>query len=279
VNIRRLGLVAVAALVVLVPSSVAASPTAEVSIEFADYRPSQLDVLPGENVIWTNVSQRTHTVTSDTGLFDSDQVPGGAHFAVQFKDVGTYRYHCTIHPSIVGEIDVRRVILGLLPTAAVPVGARVEFDGRTADPTQSVGIQRRLDGSTSFTTVATATPDPDGNWKTTLVAEATGDYRATSGPDVSQTRRLLVGVRRVLVHAARVGVSVTVAPSAPYARFVVEVHLRERFGWWPVSSGVVNYVSQAEVRVPRPARVRVVLVDKDGWTPIATSRVVVLDKR
>ena len=71
----------------------------------------------------------------------------------------------------------------------------------------------------------------------------------------------------------------TVAPSSPDARFLVEVYLRERFGWWPVSSGRLNYVSQADVRVTRPARVRVVLVDKDGWTPLATSRTVVLRRR
>jgi hypothetical protein len=38
-------------------------------------------------------------------------------------------------------------------------------------------------------------------------------------------------------------------------------------------------VSEAELRVPRGARVRVVLVDRDGWTPIATSRSVVLRRR
>jgi hypothetical protein len=69
---------------------------------------------------------------------------------------------------------------------------------------------------------------------------------------------------------------VTVTPSSPYARILVETYLRERFGWWPVSNAHLDYVSEADVRVRRPARVRVVLVDKDGWTPIATSRVVVL---
>jgi plastocyanin len=278
VKLSQLGLVAAAALVVLVPSSVAASSPAEVNVEFSDYRPSRLDVLPGESVLWTNVSLRTHTVTSDTGLFDSGQVPGGAHFELQFNGVGTYRYHCTIHPSITGEVDVRRVILGPLPTAAVPVGTPVEFSGRTADPTQPVSLQRRLDGST-FVTVATATPAADGSWSTTVSADVTADYRAAYASEVSQTRRLLVGVRRVLVRPTRTGVRVTVTPSAPYARFLVEVRLRERFGWWPVSSGLLDYVSGADVRVPRPARVRIVLVDKDGWTPLATSRVVVLRRR
>jgi plastocyanin len=261
------------ALLVFVPSSVGAAST-DVSIEFSDYRPSQLDVLPGETVTWTNVSLRTHTVTSDSGVFDSGEVAGGGRFSQRFDAVGTYRYHCTIHPSITGEIDVRRVTLDPLPPGAVLVGKPVELSGRTADPGRVVGIQR-LDGS-SWTTVATATPAADGSWKTILAAESTGDYRAVSGDGVSQTRRLLVSVWKIAVRPSRAGVDVTVTPSAPYARFLVELYLRERFGWWPAASGRLDYVSSAEVRVKRPARVRIVLVDKDGWTPLATSRAVSL---
>ncbi len=274
-RVARLCLAAVAALVVLVPAGAGASAPQEVSIEFSDYRPSQLDVLPGETVLWTNVSVRTHTVTSDTGLFDSDEVQSNEHFSVQFNEVGTYRYHCTIHPSITGEVDVRRVTLGLFPTAVVKVGAPVEIDGRTADPKQPVVVQRKPNGG-AFTTVATVTPAADGTWKTTVKAEVTGDYRAMSGTDVSETRRLLVSSQHVIVRPTRTGVAVTVTPSAPYAKFLVETFSRERFGWYPVASGLMNYVSQADVRIKRPARVRIVLVDKDGWTPIATSTVAVL---
>lgn len=270
---RAPALAALAVALVFVPASVGAG-SPEVSIEFSDYRPSQLDVLPGETVTWTNVSQRTHTVTSDTDLFDSGNVVGGAHFSFRFDQVGTYKYHCTIHPSIAGEIDVRRVTLDPLPPAAVPVGKPVEFSGRTADPSKPVTIQ--LVTGTTATLVGTATPAADGTWSTTVKADKPGDYRAAVGADVSETRRLLVSVWKIAVHASRAGVEATVVPAAPYARFLVEVFLRERFGWWPVASGKFDYVSSAEVRVKRPARVRLVLVDKDGWTPLATSRVVTL---
>jgi len=270
-----LGVAVLAAALLLLAPAGAAVKQPEVNIEFSAYGPSQLDILPGETVGWTNVSLRTHTVTSDTGLFNSGNIDSGGHFAFPFKDVGTYRYHCTIHPSIVGEIDVRRVTLGPLPTAAVAVGAPVEFTGRTADPVQPVEIQRSVNGA-AFTKLGTATPDADGNWKATIKAEATGDYRAASTGGTSESRRLLVGIRRVSIHTTRTGVSFAVTPSAPYSRVLVEVYLRERFGWWPVASSKVDYVSEGEARIRAPARVRVVLVDKDGWTPIAKSRVVVL---
>ena len=41
-------------------------------------------------------------------------------------------------------------------------------------------------------------------------AEATGDYRALTATGTSQTRRLLVGIRKVRIHPTRTGVSVTV---------------------------------------------------------------------
>ena len=99
--------VAAAALMLALPSG-AGRTRADVGIEFSAYRPDLLDVLPGETVDWSNVSTRTHTVTSDTGLFDSGDVASGGRCAFPFNEVGTYRYHCTIHPSIVGEVDVRR---------------------------------------------------------------------------------------------------------------------------------------------------------------------------
>jgi plastocyanin len=261
----------------LLPAGVAEATQQEVSVQFSAYAPSQLDVLPGETVLWTNVSLRTHTVTSDTGLFDSGELPTDARFAFPFSSVGAYAYHCTIHPSIRGEIDVRRVILGPLPTAALPVGSRVEFTGRTADPNQPVNLQRSSDGS-AFSAISSAAPAPDGTWRLMVNAAETGYYRAASGADVSETRRLLVASRRVQIRKTRQGVRVTVTPSAPYSRILVESYLRERFGWWPVVSTRVDYVSEADIRIRRPAKVRAVLVDTDGWTPLATSPTVVLKK-
>lgn len=270
-------LTAVAALALALPSG-ARAPLVAVNVEFSDYRPDVLDVLPGETVNWSNVSTRTHTITSDTGLFDSGDVASGGRFAFTFNEVGTYRYHCTIHPSIVGEVDVRRVTLDSLPTAAIPVETRVEFSGRAAAGVRRVLLQARS-GSSAFKTVATVAAGPHGRWSTTVTARASADFRAAAGTDTSEVRRLLVEARRVIVQATPTGLSLTVAPSAPYAPFLVEQYVRERFGWWPIARGAVDYVSEAEVHIRRPARVRVVLVDKDGWTPLATSRVVVLRKR
>jgi hypothetical protein len=86
--------------------------------------------------------------------------------------------------------------------------------------------------------------------------------------------------RRIDVTATARGVFVTVTPAAPQARVMLEVLERERFGWWPTARARLDYLSRAHFRVARrPARVRVSLVDRDGWTRLVTSRVVRLPRR
>ena len=271
---RRVALgVLVAALALSVPAGAADAP-AQVNIQFAAFGPDPVDVLPGESVAWENVSDRTHTVTADDGSFDSGELAGGSRFAQRFDAAGAYPYHCSLHPGMVGEVDVRQVTLGPLPTAPVPAGDKVEFAGRTADPGAPVRVERAAGGG--FTPVASATPSADGSWSVSVAASQTGDYRASTAAGSSESRRLLVSDRRVVVRATRRGVTVRVTPALPYAHVVLQQDLRERFGWWPARRGRLDYVSEASFAVARPARVRVALVDKDGWTPLVTSRVLVL---
>jgi hypothetical protein len=245
-----------------------------VSVQFQAFGPSQLDVLPGESVEWDNVSERTHTVTADDGSFDSGDFDPGATFTVAFPDVGTIAYHCTKHAGMTGEVDVRPVILDSLPTAAIPASDQVEFSGRTSEPGHPVRIERSTGGP--FQTVATVQSGADGSWKTSVAAQSSGDYRASVDSGTSETRQLTVSDRKVLVRATSHGITVTVTPALPYARVALQEDLRERFGWWTTKLARLDYVSSASFRVARPARVRAVLVDKDGWTALATSPVLTL---
>ena len=250
----------------------ATASAATVNVEFQAFSPTPAEVLPGETVQWSNISERTHTVTADDGSFDSGDLDPAGTFEVTFASAGTFAYHCTKHAGMTGEVDVEPVILGPLPTAAIPAGDPVEFDGRTSDPSQPVRIERSTGGA--FQTIATAQPAADGTWKTSVAAQATGDYRAAVGSGASATRHLIVSDRKVLVRATRAGITVTVTPALPYARIALQQDLRERFGWWTIKRTRLDYVSSATFKLAPRARVRVVLVDKDGWTALATSPVV-----
>lgn len=269
---RRSAVALVAVLVLAVTAPAGARP-AGVSIQFQAFAPSGTEILPGETVTWSNVSERTHTVTADDGTFDSGELLGGSTFARTYPAVGSFAYHCTIHPTMTGTVDVRRVILDPFPPAAIPAGEGVDLTGRTADPGAPVAIER--DTGAGFHPVALADPAPDGSWRARVPALSTSDYRATVGAgsvtSSSATRRLLVSDRKVLIRPTRAGVEVTVTPSFPHAVVVLQLKLRDRFGWWPQVRVALDYLSRADFRVAGSALARVVLVDSDGWTPVATS--------
>jgi plastocyanin len=262
-----------AALIGLAAAAIGAAPAhadpLSINVLFQEFSPAQIDALPGDAITWSNISERTHTVTADDGTFDSGEVSSGGTFAITSAQPGVYAYHCRIHAGMNGEIDVRRVILALLPSAPIPAGEKVAMKGRTADPQTPVTIERDI--GSGFRPVGTAVPVADGTWSTEVTAETTGDYRAVSGLDASQTRRLLVLDRRVDVTPTKRGIHVTVIPSLPYGHLLLERNTRERFGWFPVARKRLDYLSRADFRIRRPATVRVSVVDRDGWTPLAVS--------
>jgi plastocyanin len=250
--------------------------TVPVTIQFAAFAPSSVDALPGDVVTWMNHGGRTHTVTADEGQFDSGDLPDGAHFIQTFTSVGAYPYHCTLHPRMTGEVNVRRVTLDPMPSRLVTPNSTITLTGRTADPSTPVRVEQN-DG-TGYQTVATVSPRADGSWSVRLLATKSATVRAASGQDASETRQLQVIARTVRVRTTRSGLSVTVIPAAPYARVSLQLLLPNRFGWWPVATQRLNYLSRTPFAVTGPVRARVALVDRDGWTALATSRVVRLDR-
>jgi len=80
---------------------------AKVKIVNFAFQPTPLAIKKGTIVIFKNTTTTTsHTSTSDTGLWDSGIIPPGGKFKHRFRKVGTFTYHCSIHPSMMGEIDV-----------------------------------------------------------------------------------------------------------------------------------------------------------------------------
>ena len=71
------------------------------------YIPDQVEVAVGATVTWMNTDAVAHTSTSDASGFDSGIVPPGGQFSFAFQREGTFRYHCAIHPGMVGTVVVR----------------------------------------------------------------------------------------------------------------------------------------------------------------------------
>ena len=89
-------------------SAAADCPTGSTEVAIGDFffDPDTTDIVAGETVCWTNTGEIPHTVTSDTGVFDSGFLDSGEIFTYTFDTVGSYPYHCLPHPFMTAIVNV-----------------------------------------------------------------------------------------------------------------------------------------------------------------------------
>ena len=79
-----------------------------VTISNFAFSPAQLNINTGDTVTWTNKDGVNHPIVSDTAnIFNSGNLDPNATFSYTFTTAGTYKYHCSIHPSMTGTITVK----------------------------------------------------------------------------------------------------------------------------------------------------------------------------
>ena len=246
-------------------------------IAYSAFAPAQVQALAGDTVTWTNGSVRAHTVTADDGSWGSPELPTGARYARTFDVPGTFRYYCRIHAFMRGEVDVAQLLIDAPQTPAA-AGRPYPLHGRTAlAPQTPVTIE--ADSGAGYAAVAATRVASDGTFAASVTPTGSATYRAVAGPDVSPTVTLLVLDRTVRARARRQGsrivVAVLVTPPSRGATVVLQMRLRERFGWWPARRKRLDRFSQLRFRVHRrsAATVRVVMTLRDGATPLAVSSV------
>jgi plastocyanin len=85
-----------------------AEPVEGSSVTIADFAfaPPELTVAAGTTVTWTNEDWAPHTATAEDGSFDSGRLDQGDSFEQTFDEPGTFAYHCSFHPGMVGSVVV-----------------------------------------------------------------------------------------------------------------------------------------------------------------------------
>ncbi len=71
------------------------------------YYPKEMTIGLGATVKWTNMDDGDHTVTADGGAFDSGNMEKSDTYEHTFDSLGTYTYHCELHPTMTGTITVK----------------------------------------------------------------------------------------------------------------------------------------------------------------------------
>jgi plastocyanin len=79
-----------------------------VQMKNIQFDPKNVTVKAGDKVTWENLDTVDHNVVADSGAsFKSDTFGRGGTYEFTPQKAGTIQYECTLHPGMVGKIEVR----------------------------------------------------------------------------------------------------------------------------------------------------------------------------
>jgi plastocyanin len=133
--------------------------SAHVAIEDFQFLPSTKTFNQGSSgyaISFDNGGSFAHTATSDSGMFDTDQIAPASNGVISIYGAGTYPFHCVNHDFMTGTIVARPVPSDGTVTVGATIVLRV---GAEALKGASFDVQRRF-GKGLWKTVRAATSDP-----------------------------------------------------------------------------------------------------------------------
>ena len=154
-----------------------------------NFEPDITKIQKGDTVKWTVFDRGTHTVTSDSGLFDSGSMqknvkespcyPNCKPFIYTFNTGGAYNYHCKIHSWMQGSVVVEDI--GYLAETKVETNTGSIYlekkqygvsEGRTV----LIKIYGQVESPTTTDFVRMTVTDPDGKTSEQKVIATSDGY-------------------------------------------------------------------------------------------------------
>jgi plastocyanin len=72
------------------------------------FAPNPATVRAGQTVAWRNADSSTHNATQDANRFATINLGAGATSSpITMSTAGTFTYHCSLHPGMVGTLTVQ----------------------------------------------------------------------------------------------------------------------------------------------------------------------------
>ena len=88
------------------PAAPASGTAANLSIKNFSFSPAILTAKVGDTLTVMNNDTTDHTMTDSGGAFDTGHIAPGTTKSITVTKAGTYSYHCNIHSSMKGTIQV-----------------------------------------------------------------------------------------------------------------------------------------------------------------------------
>jgi plastocyanin len=237
-----------------------------VPIYNASFAVPHLDVLAGDTVTWHNASLRAHDVAAEDRSFSSPRLLMDSMYEHRFDVPGTYAYLCRLHPTMRGDIAVHRLLLERADEPAAP-GRPYALKGRAALP-DGVTVSIQADGVPQAAATVQA-----GTFSATVTPTASATYTAVANGESAPPVQVLVLDRKISATQRGRTVLAKVTPAASGSTVVLQLKLKERFGWWPVKAARTNASGTVRFKLPtrRKVQARVLLTAADEATELARS--------
>ncbi len=78
-----------------------------VSMSGMAFSPATMTIAKGTTVTWLNNDGVAHTSTSNSGVWDTGNIPAGGSKTTTFNNAGTFPFHCVYHSTMTGTIIVQ----------------------------------------------------------------------------------------------------------------------------------------------------------------------------
>jgi plastocyanin len=276
---RGVLLAAVAAAAAIAPAAPAAAEQTLVLMPGKYFEPARPQIVVGDDILFRNTDLVTHVVRVPAGPFDSGPIGRQAAWDQRFDAAGSFPFVCTLHPFMSGTAEVLNATISASPLQPV-AGEPLVVAGRAPAGTPEVELLRAdADGTTRQ--VASATPDPDGQYMITTPAVEAARYRVRTprgdspeiAPDVTARLSLHLTVRH---QGRRLRVEAHSEPPAAGMLATLQLYDRWRYRWRTRTTHVLGTAGSASFTLPGSTRTyaRVVLRRAKGERAILRSAVV-----
>jgi 3',5'-cyclic-AMP phosphodiesterase len=92
--------------VLVVAVAATPAPMSDVAIDNFKFAAPTITVAAGATVTWTNRDDVPHNVVSTDNAFKSPVLDTDQKFSHTFETPGTFKYYCSLHPRMTGQIVV-----------------------------------------------------------------------------------------------------------------------------------------------------------------------------
>jgi plastocyanin len=77
-----------------------------IAVDNFSFAPARTSVAAGTAITWTNHDDVPHNIVSTDRTFKSSVLDTGDTFTHRFETAGAYKYFCSLHPRMTGEVVV-----------------------------------------------------------------------------------------------------------------------------------------------------------------------------